>query len=162
MPASALARRSDRPRAYPREPAARQSSSQPPGLVVVIVVFGMGLLAHVAFAIFLDEFNRRKDFKAYHFEQARAFQAHLATSTNACRNRSTFIFCSVATQTQNRKALGERLPVRSRFSPEKSQCCPALSASSASSLITRKNSLDWPMKSPSAVKPWMVATAPPC
>ena len=68
-----------------------------------------------------DEFNRRKDFKAYHFEQARAFQAHLATSTNACRNRSTFIFCSVATQTQNRKALGERLPVRSRFSPEKTQ-----------------------------------------
>ena len=109
-----------------------------------------------------DEFNRRKDFKAYHFEQARAFQAHLATSTNACRNRSTFIFCSVATQTQNRKALGERLPVRSRFLPEKSQCCPALSASSASSLITRKNSLDWPMKSPSAVKPWTVATAPPC
>ena len=47
-------------------------------------------------------------------------------------------------------------------SSEKSQCCPALSASSASSLITRKNSLDWPMKSPSAVKPWMVATAPPC
>ena len=30
-----------------------------------------------------DEFNRRKDFKAYHFEQARAFQSHLATSTNA-------------------------------------------------------------------------------
>jgi hypothetical protein len=30
-----------------------------------------------------DEFNRKKDSKAFHFEQARAFQAHLASSTNA-------------------------------------------------------------------------------
>jgi hypothetical protein len=40
--------------------------------------------------------------------------------------------------------------------------CSALSASSASSLSVRKNSLDWPMKRPSALKPWTVAAAPPC
>lgn len=30
-----------------------------------------------------DEYNRRRDFKAFHFEQARAFKAHLASVRNA-------------------------------------------------------------------------------